>query len=171
MTTKCKEYKWPFNYIYQLDCQVHLFGIKWSLMLYNYLPTESSQVCLLFMSSILCKRKMEITIITNIFYCFMTLVILLIYMVALLVLISQKNPNRLGLRIFLKNLGIYAVCLCSVQSRLFVQCWPRIFLAQCQGNLCNVDAVFAATAYFSYAILHGASWATCTRFLLVECLS
>ena len=91
---------------------------------------------------------MEITIITNIFYCFMTLVILLIYMVALLVLISQKNPNRLGLRIFLKNLGIYAVCLCSIQSRLFVQCWPRIFLAQCQGNLCNVDAVLQQLLIF-----------------------
>ena len=36
--------------------------------------------------------------------------------------------------------------MCSRQSCLFVLCWSRIFLVQCQGNLCN--AVFAATSYY-----------------------
>ena len=36
--------------------------------------------------------------------------------------------------------------MCSGQSCLFVQCWSRVFLVQCQGNLCN--AVFAATSYY-----------------------
>ena len=37
---------------------------------------------------------------------------------------------------------------CSVQSRLFVQCWLGIFLAQCSGNLFNVGAAFAPTGYY-----------------------
>ena len=37
---------------------------------------------------------------------------------------------------------------CSVQSCLFGQCWPSIFLAQCRGNFCNVGAAFAATGYY-----------------------
>ena len=30
----------------------------------------------------------------------------------------------------------------------FVQCWPGIFLVQCQGNLANVGGAFAATGYY-----------------------
>ena len=41
----------------------------------------------------------------------------------------------------------YCVCECSIQSCSFVQCWPGIFLVQCQENLCNVGAAFAATSY------------------------
>ena len=36
---------------------------------------------------------------------------------------------------------------CSVQSCLFIQCWPCIFLEQCWGNLWNVSVAFAATSY------------------------
>ena len=39
-------------------------------------------------------------------------------------------------------------CLCSIQSCLFVQCWPRTFLVQCRGNLFNVGTTFAATNYY-----------------------
>ena len=39
------------------------------------------------------------------------------------------------------------LCIRSVQSCLFVQCWPGIFIVQCQGNFCNVGAAFAATGY------------------------
>ena len=37
---------------------------------------------------------------------------------------------------------------CSAQSCLFVQCWPGIFLVQCQENLCNFGATLAATSYY-----------------------
>ena len=36
---------------------------------------------------------------------------------------------------------------CSVQSCPFVQCWPGIFLVQCQEKLCSVSAPFAAPGY------------------------
>ena len=77
-------------------------------------------------------------------------------------------------------------------SCLFVQCWPRIFLVECQENFCNVCAVFTATGYyqkltrpkqklpysdlfrrhwlgfFSRAVSSGAFWATLQRFLSVR---
>ena len=37
---------------------------------------------------------------------------------------------------------------CSVQSCLFVQCWPVFLLVQCRENLCNFGAAFAATGYY-----------------------
>ena len=40
------------------------------------------------------------------------------------------------------------VLWCFVQSCLFVQCWPGIFLVQCRENLCNVCPAFAATGYY-----------------------
>ena len=48
----------------------------------------------------------------------------------------------------LKKPGLnYAMHYCSIQSCLFVQGWPRIFLVQCQQNLSNVSVAFAATGY------------------------
>ena len=50
------------------------------------------------------------------------------------------------------HLGIFLMdlfsVLLSVQSYLFVQCWPEIFLVQCLGNLCNVRKAFAATGHY-----------------------
>ena len=37
---------------------------------------------------------------------------------------------------------------CFIQSCLFVQCWPWIFLVQCWQNLNNVGVAFAATSYY-----------------------
>ena len=36
----------------------------------------------------------------------------------------------------------------SVQSYLFTQCWPEIFLMQCRLNLSNLGVAFAATGYY-----------------------
>ena len=38
---------------------------------------------------------------------------------------------------------------CSVQSCLFVQSWPGVFLGQCRGNLCHVGAAVAANRLLS----------------------
>ena len=57
---------------------------------------------------------------------------------------------------------------CSVQSCVFVQCLPRIFLMQCRGNLSNAGAAFAATGYhqkinqFKIKIAKKACYSDCT---------
>ena len=42
----------------------------------------------------------------------------------------------------------FLLFLCSVQSCIFVQCWPGIFLMQYRGNLCNVGTALAVTGYY-----------------------
>ena len=62
-------------------------------------------------------------------------------------LVSFNTTSRflLGLPVSPDYLSVS--CGCSVQSCLFVQCWPEIFFVQCRENLCNVGAAFVATDY------------------------
>ena len=58
------------------------------------------------------------------------------------------NVQKIQLASYIKFLHLYIKKMCSVQSCLFVQCWPGIILVQCRGNLCNVSATFETTGYY-----------------------